>query len=157
MLFFCSLFSRISENTFHCKYLSQDFICSFAQGAFAAEQSLLSLPVNRVVSFPSQSLLRYCCNPDPTACSSSCSPLLKASTSPFHQLSLPWMSQFPHIGSAGTSTVHAAPLSKWWAHKVTAAVSQSSHPLCTHACNFSFHTTQNLTPSLKQGKLSQVP
>lgn len=57
---------------------------------------------DRVVSLPFQSSLHYCCNPDSTACSSWCSPHLKANTSPFHQLSLPWRSQFPCTGSAGT-------------------------------------------------------
>lgn len=122
MLFFCSLFSGISENIFHCKSLSQDFICSFAQGAFAAEQSLLSLPVNRVVSLPFQSSLHYCCNPDSTACSSSCSPHLKANTSPFHQLSLPWRSQFPCTGSAGTQHKPCCPTEQ--------GVDAQSHSCC---------------------------
>lgn len=114
---------------------------------------------DRVVSLPFQSSLHYCCNPDSTACSSWCSPHLKANTSSFHQLSLPWRSQFPCTGSAGTQIAQATlPLwAKWWMHKATVAVSQSSHPLCTHLCNFSFHTAHNLTPRLKQGKLFQVP
>lgn len=90
---FCDIWKYLSlQIPFSRCYL---LLCSRCFRSWTVTTPVLTVKRDVAVPLTFQSSLHYCCNPDSTACSSSCPAHLKANTTPLYQLSLPWWPQFP--------------------------------------------------------------